>query len=376
MSLPKSWPWILAALLICLFLYAVMPILSPFLIAFLLAYLGDPVVDFLTKKGLSRTLSVVVVFAVLSLVGIITLLILLPLLSSQIAKLIGLIPNFLDWLQHTVMPWAQQKAGVSGDVFKADKIKASLAGNLDQTTDIISIVVKKITRSGLAFFAWIANMVLIPVVAFYLMRDWDLVLQRIRDILPRGQEAKILSLTHECHEVLGAFIRGQLMVMIALGTIYALGLSLIGLDLGLIIGLLAGLASIVPYMGFVVGISAALAAVFFQFGLDPYVLIGVAVVFAIGQALEGMVLTPLLVGDKIGLHPVAVIFAILAGGELFGFTGILLALPVASIIVVLLRHIYRIYQASDVYQADASESVEATPEVIGLAPEKKPEKPN
>lgn len=367
MTLPKSWPWILAALLILAFLYAVMPILSPFLVAFLLAYLGDPLVDWLSKKGLSRTQSVVAVFVVLSILGILTLLVLIPLISTQLGKLIALIPSAVDWLQNVAMPWAQQKAGVSADLLKADKIKESLGDNFGQTTDIVSLLLKKITHSGLAFFAWIANLVLIPVVAFYLMRDWDLLLKRIREILPRGQETQIVNLSQECHEVLGAFIRGQLLVMLALGIIYAVGLSIIGLDLGLIIGLLAGLASIVPYMGFIVGICAALVAVLFQFGLDPYALLGVAVVFAIGQALEGMLLTPLLVGDKIGLHPVAVIFAILAGGELWGFTGILLALPIASVIMVLLRHIYRLYQASDVYQADALEAAEQAAEVVGLA---------
>jgi predicted PurR-regulated permease PerM len=172
---------------------------------------------------------------------------------------------------------------------------------------------------------------------------------KIRGLLPRDREARVMTLAGECHEVLGAFVRGQFLVMVALGVIYAAGLMLIGLELGLLIGLIAGLAAIVPYMGFVIGIGAALVAGLFQFGGDLYPMVGIVAVFMVGQALEGMVLTPLLVGDRIGLHPVAVIFAILAGGELFGFTGVLLALPVAAVIMVLVRHVHDLYKDSDMY---------------------------
>ena len=158
-----------------------------------------------------------------------------------------------------------------------------------------------------------------------------------------------MALMRECHEVIGAFLRGQLLVMLALAVVYSAGLMLIGVELGLLIGVLAGLASIVPYMGFVVGIGAAVIAVLFQSGLELYPLLGVAAVFTVGQMLEGMLLTPLLVGDRIGLHPVAVIFAVLAGGQLFGFTGVLLALPVAAVIMVLLRHVHDLYKLSDLY---------------------------
>ena len=155
----------------------------------------------------------------------------------------------------------------------------------------------------------------------------------------------------ECHEILGAFIRGQLMVMLALGVIYSIGLSVVGLDLALLLGLLAGLASIVPYLGFIVGIFAASLAAYFQFQ-ELLPLVWVAVVFGVGQMLESMILTPLLVGDRIGLHPVAVIFAVMAGGQLAGFVGILLALPVAAVIMVWMRHIHSHYKHSELYHAD------------------------
>jgi predicted PurR-regulated permease PerM len=260
-----------------------------------------------------------------------------------------LAPQMLDWLQHTALPWAQAKLGLSDGFWKFDKVKAAISEHMGQTTDIVSVVLSQATASSLALIGWLANLVLIPVVSFYLLRDWDVMMAKIRSLLPRDREERVVALAGECHEVLGAFVRGQLLVMLALGVIYAAGLMIVGLELGLLIGLIAGLAAIVPYMGFVIGIGAALIAGLFQFGGDLYPMIGIVAVFMVGQALEGMVLTPLLVGDRIGLHPVAVIFAILAGGELFGFTGVLLALPVAAVIMVLVRHVHDLYKDSEIY---------------------------
>ena len=220
--------------------------------------------------------------------------------------------------------------------------------------DILGLVLGQASASGRALLGWMTDVLLVPVVGFYLLRDWDQLMLKVRALLPRRIEPLLVRLAGECHDVLGAFIRGQLLVMLGLGLIYAGGLSIIGLDLGLLVGLLAGLASIVPYMGFVVGCSAALIASVFQHGgMELYPLLGVALVFGVGQTLEGMLLTPLLVGDRIGLHPVAVIFAILAGGQLFGFVGILLALPAAAVIMVMLRHVNDLYKLSDLYRVPA-----------------------
>ncbi len=198
---------------------------------------------------------------------------------------------------------------------------------------------------------WLMNLVLIPVVTFYLLRDWDLLIKGIRELLPRKIEPTVSTLASEIDEVLGAFVRGQLMVMFALGAIYTAGLWLIGLDLAFIIGMGAGILSVVPYLGTVVGLVAAVLAAVFQFQ-DLFHTIMVLLVFGTGQALEGMVLTPKLVGDRIGLHPVAVIFAVLAGGQLFGFLGILLALPVASALNVLVRHFRDEYTKSTLYHEE------------------------
>ncbi|WP_295470775.1 AI-2E family transporter [uncultured Pseudomonas sp.] len=348
----KRWYWLGGAALLVAFIFLLHPILMPFLVALLLAYMGDPLVDRLERLRLSRSLSVVVVFGLFTLVLLALLLILVPMLVKQLVRLYELAPQILDWLQHTALPWVQAKFGLADGFWRFDKIKAALAGHMGQAGDIVSVVLSQATASSLALIGWLANLVLIPVVAFYLLRDWDLMMARIRGLLPRQREAQIVQLAGECHEVLGAFIRGQLLVMVGLGVIYAAGLMLVGLELGLLIGMIAGLAAIVPYMGFVIGIGSALIAGLFQFGGDLYPMLGIVAVFMVGQALEGMVLTPLLVGDRIGLHPVAVIFAILAGGELFGFTGILLALPVAAVIMVLLRHLHALYKESQMYAGD------------------------
>jgi len=345
----RRWFWLGGVALLFAFIYLLHPILTPFLVALLLAYLFDPVVDRLEKFGLSRTWGVVAVFALFTLIVSALLLVLVPMLAKQLVRLYELAPQMLDWLQHTAMPWVQSKLGLADGFWKFDKVKAAISDHMGQTTDIVGVVLSQATASSLVLIGWLANVVLIPVVAFYLLRDWDLMMAKIRSLLPRHREEHIMALTGECHEVLGAFVRGQLLVMVALGFIYAAGLMLVGLELGLLIGMIAGLAAIVPYMGFVIGIGAALIAGLFQFGGDLYPMVGIVAVFMVGQALEGMVLTPLLVGDRIGLHPVAVIFAILAGGELFGFTGILLALPVAAVIMVLVRHMHDLYKDSDIY---------------------------
>ena len=348
----RRWVWWGMALVFALFVYFLHPILTPFLVAIVLAYMFDPVVDRLEKFGFSRTWGVVTVFALFTVIVTGLVLVLVPLLAKQLIKLYQLAPQVLDWLQHTAVPWAQSKFGLSDGFWKFDKIKAAITEHMGQASDIVGVVLSQATASSLALIGFLANLVLIPVVAFYLLRDWDIMLAKIRGLLPRDREEQIVSLAKECHDVLGAFVRGQLLVMLALGVIYSAGLMLVGLELGLLIGLMAGIAAIVPYMGFIIGIGAALTAGLFQFGGDLYPMLGIVAVFMVGQALEGTVLTPLLVGDKIGMHPVAVIFAILAGGELFGFTGVLLALPVAAVIMVLVRHVQDMYKESQVYKGE------------------------
>ena len=356
----RSWLLLASALLLGWLIHELQPVLMPFLMAMVLAYLGDPLVDRLEARGLSRNWSVVLVFVLFSLLLLALLLVLVPLLGKQLVRLYELAPQMLDWLQGRVFPWLQKKLGLRYGFWRFDRLRLLLGEHMGQATDIASMLLSQVTSSSLALLAWLGNLLLIPVVSFYLLRDWDVMIGHLRNLLPRRREALVVRLAGECHEVIGAFLRGQLLVMLALALVYSGGLMLVGLELGVLIGLLAGLASIVPYMGFVVGCGAALLAALFQFGLDWYHLLGVLAVFGVGQLLEGMWLTPTLVGDRIGLHPVAVIFAILAGGQLFGFTGVLLALPVAAVIMVLLRHVHEFYKLSALYGQSGDDSPESS----------------
>ncbi|WP_432698707.1 AI-2E family transporter [Marinobacterium sp. YM272] len=355
MSESQRWFLLITTLVAGVLVYLLAPILSPFLVGALLAYLTDPIADRLEARGMGRTLAVVVVFVALTLLMVVSILLLIPQLSEQIQTMIRQIPVVLDLLHNRVLPWIEKTLDVNVSRPDIEFVREWIREHWQQTGNLAAQLMGGLTRSGLAVAAWAANLVLIPVVTFYLLRDWDLMMEKIQRLLPRNLEPRVTLWARECDEVLGAFIKGQLLVMLALGIIYALGLWVVGLDLALLIGMLAGLASIVPYMGFFVGIVVAVVAAYVQFQ-DPLVLLWVGVVFGIGQALEGMVLTPLLVGDRIGLHPVAVIFAIMAGGQLFGFVGVLLALPVAAVIMVLLRHLHEGYKSSRLYSSDQPES--------------------
>jgi predicted PurR-regulated permease PerM len=328
-------------------LYLLSPILTPFFAAALLAYLGDPLADQLEKK-MSRTLAVSIVFLVIFLVLTIFVLLVFPMLTQQLAYLIGKMPEYLDGLQKNVVPLLSEKLGVEGELIDLQLIKKLFTTHYQQAGGLVSQLAQSVAASGMALMAFLANLVLIPVVTFYLLRDWDYLVQRVDGLLPRKTRPVIVKLARESDEVLAAFLRGQMMVMLCLGVVYASGLWLVGLDLALLIGMLAGLVSFVPYLGFIVGIMAAGIAVLLQ-TQELFMLLPVLLVFAVGQALEGMLLTPLLVGDRIGLHPVAVIFAVLAGGQLFGFVGVLLALPVAAVLAVLLRHAHAEYKSSSMF---------------------------
>jgi predicted PurR-regulated permease PerM len=324
------------------------PVLMPFALAGMLAYLGDPLADRLERHGLGRTWAASIVFLVflLGLVGV--LLLLIPLISRQVENLIASLPRYAQWTQHTAWPRVQAALHLDPRMFDSDRLLAAIKTHLDSIGGVATVVLGKVSRSGLGIVLWLTNLVLIPVVAFYLLRDWDRLVATIDGMLPRSIQPTVAQLARESDKVLGAFVRGQLLVMLALGVFYGAGLSLVGLSVGLLIGLIAGLLSFVPYLGFIVGFGAAVIAALVQYGDWTHLLV-VCGVFAIGQLLEGYVLVPKLVGDKIGLHPVAVIFAVLAGGYLFGFLGVLLALPAASMIMVLLRHVLEQYRHSELY---------------------------
>ncbi|MHB8747179.1 MAG: AI-2E family transporter [Gammaproteobacteria bacterium] len=330
-------------------IYLLAPMLTPFLTAALLAYLADPLADRLEARKLSRTGAVLVVFLLMFSLLALILLLGIPLLERQLVKFIARIPDALTWLQQNLLPALNARLGLEPDVLSLESLQQSFAAHWKEAGGVAAHVLAALGASSMGVLHWVTNLLLIPVITFYLLRDWDVLVARVQELLPRPVEPKVAQLARESDQVLGAFLRGQLSVMVALGVIYAVGLAIIGLDFALLIGMLAGLLSFVPYLGFIVGLLTASLAVLMQ-SHDLMHLVPVLIVFGVGQVIEGAVLTPWLVGDRIGLHPVAVIFAVLAGGELFGFVGVLLALPTAAVLAVVLRHVHAHYRSSPLYE--------------------------
>jgi predicted PurR-regulated permease PerM len=324
------------------------PVLMPFVAGALLAYLGDPVADRLEARGFSRTLAVVTCFVVLTIIFLGALIVLVPLVLHQLKVVYAQVPGVFDWFKTEAQPFLINTLALEADVFDVDHVREKLISQWGNAQDVLASVLSKVTSSAGTFVGFLINLTLVPVVGFYLLRDWDILMAKLHKLIPVKYQDTSSNLGRECNEVVGAFLRGQLWVMAALALIYGIGLWIVGLKLALLVAIIAGLASIVPYMGFAIGIMAAMLAGYFQFGFD-WSLFFILIVFGVGQAIESVLLTPILVGDKIGLHPVAVIFAIMAGGQLFGFVGVILALPVSAIIVVLLRHIHEIYKDTEFY---------------------------
>ncbi len=328
------------------------PILSPFVFAALLGWLGDPLVDRLERRGLKRNNAVILVFSAMILMLALALVVLVPLLEQQLVTLVESLPDYRQWFVGTALPWLERRTGLSILYWlDPEHLFALVREHWQRAGGIAATVLGYLSRSGFALLGMIANIVLLPVLAFFFLRDWDLLVGRVGALIPRDHYDTVRKLVLESDAVLGGFLRGQMMVMLILGVLYGIGLWAIGLDLGILIGIIAGLLTFVPYLGpasiVVFGGIAALV----QFG-DWQHLAGVAVVFTVGQIIESYWLTPKLVGDRIGLHPMAVIFAVMAGGTLFGFLGMLLALPVAAVVNVLLRYAHERYTQSRLYAGE------------------------
>lgn len=332
--------WLVAIALTGWLLWLLAPVLTPFVASALLAYIGDPLADRLQRLRLPRAIAVVCVFVLtFAALGLLVLLV-LPLIQSQVSALLEALPEIVVQVEKVWLPKLTAFIGID----PGEQI--GLGAFLDRYSDMAgnwgATVLRSLGRSGGALAAAVISLFLIPILTFYLLRDWDLILQRLSAIVPTQQRETVVSLARETDEVLGAFLRGQILVMISLSMIYSAGLSLVGLKFAVAIGVVAGLVSFVPYLGFVIGIGLAGLTVALE--PDPWLrLLGVVATFSIGQMIEGSILTPKLVGDRIGLHPVLVIFSIAAGGQLFGFFGILLALPAAAVLSVLVRFAYHRY---------------------------------
>jgi predicted PurR-regulated permease PerM len=347
--------WALIAGLFTLILWLLAPVLAPFVVACVLAYALTPMVDWLDEVGrgrIPRLLAVVVVELLFVLAVLAVMLLIVPILVKELPLMRDQLPILLDKLDVAIKPlMAQWGVHVTLDMAN---IKAFVTKYLNANfEDAFGSVLTSVKLGGSVAFAIIGNAILIPVVLFYLLMEWDSFVTQVRNLVPPRLRASTDSFMAESDAVLGQYLRGQLLVMLILAVFYSVGLGLFGLDLAFPIGIFTGLAIFVPYLGFGLGLVLALLAGLLEFSTAhgvSYAFIMVAVVYGLGQFVESFFLTPRLVGERIGLHPLAVIFALLAFGQLLGFVGVLVALPVSAVLLVAIRRIRAGYMASHLYQ--------------------------
>lgn len=329
-------------------LWLLSPILAPFLAATILAYIFDPIVDKLEAKGVKRGIGTALAVVMLLVGFALFLLIVLPLFYKEIAMLSEQIPEFVEQLKTRAMPWLKESFGIELNIDPAS-FRQLIADNLQDAGGLAQKVFSGVRIGGLAVLGFLINLMLVPIVLYYVLRDWDGIVARVDDLIPRRWHAKVSEMAREVDGVLSEFLRGQISVMLIMAIFYVTGLWLVGLKFALPVGLITGLLVFVPYLGSGTGLLLGTIAAVMQFPNANGVFL-VWAVFAVGQLLEGFVVTPWLVGDRIGLHPVAVIFALLAFGQIFGFFGVLLGLPASAVILVGLRHLKRHYQAGGLYK--------------------------
>ena len=339
--------WIGVGLALLWLLYLLAPVLTPFLLAGIFAYIGNPLVDRMQRLGLPRILGAVVVLLLLLAIMAGLVLILAPLLIEEGSVLVARLPDGMAMANDQLSPWLVDHFDIHL-AFDQEAMKKMLNDNWGSVQALGSNVLASLKIGGVALLGLLVNLFLVPVVMFYLLLDWHTLLARLDHGIPRAWHAKVQAMAGDVDTVLSQFLRGQLLVMLLLAAYYSLALTISGLPSALAIGLLTGILIFVPYLGYATGLALALLVAALQFqGLTP--IVGVLIVFGIGQMLEGFVLTPFLVGHRIGLHPLAVIFALMAFGQLFGFFGILMALPASAALLVGLGELRRLYLASAFY---------------------------
>lgn len=343
--------WIVTGIFIYLF-YLLEPILTPFLAAAVIAYMLDPMVDKLSEAGIGRwkfgrTVATLLVMTgvILAMIGL--LLILIPLLQQQSMLIAQRLPVLLDHFHQQVEPWLRARFGIHLDI-DSNVVQKLISEHWQTAGSMLGSVLLSAGQKGLNLIGMFANICLLPVVLFYFLRDWDDMVAETGNLIPRNWIGRVKTICKDIDSVVAEFLRGQLSVMLSLCVFYSVGLWLVGLDMALSIGMIAGLLSFVPYLGFALAFVMAVLLALLQFASLPEVF-PVLLVFGVGQFVESFLLTPILVGDRIGLHPVIVILALMAGGQLFGFAGVLLALPVSAAIAVGLRHTKQSYLRSETY---------------------------
>jgi len=344
------WPWIIAGGIIALAMYSISGIFLPFVAGSFIAYAMHPTVTRMGYWGIHRGLAaLLMLLSFFSIIGT-TMFILIPFITAELVSLAGSVPAYGQRLLAFVLPILEDLTLLVSPESLADiqtKASASLSSVFEWSLKFLA----GLLGNTLALANLISLIVITPVVAFYLLRDWPLLLAQVTSLLPRQQAPTILDLAEQVNQTLGGYIRGQSQVCLILAAIYSLGLWAVGLDYAFTIGIVTGLLSFIPYVGMLIGVFVGLGVAFGQFdSWAPITMVGV--VFAIGNTIEGQFLAPNLVGGRIGLHPVWVIFALLAGGSLLGFIGLLLALPIAAIIGVLVRYAIARYLKSPLYLGD------------------------
>lgn len=344
--------WIGLGLALLYLINLIGPVLAPFLLAAILAYVCNPLVDRFAPH-LGRTGAVLVLLATLALAGVLLVLTLLPLFRAESRQLMDRLPELLEVTKGRWLPWLHEHLGVSFSIgWSTEEVRAWLVEHWDGLQSVLGGLALSAAKGGQALLQLLATLLLTPVALFYLLRDWNTLRLRLTEFVPPRWRDTTLAITGEVDGVLSEFLRGQLLVMLLLAGYYSLALSLAGIDFALPLGLLTGLLIFVPYLGYATGLVLSLLVALLQFqGLPP--LLGVALVFGLGQLLESFLLTPFLVGERIGLHPLAVIFALLAFGQLFGFFGVLLALPASAALLVGLRRLRTLYLNSTFYRNES-----------------------
>ncbi|MDB2414594.1 AI-2E family transporter [Rickettsiales bacterium] len=331
------------------FIYLVSDILLPFIVAMIAAYFLDPAADKIESWGLSRTLStaiiIIVFFVIMAIIGIA----LVPILYDQLLSFIQNFPKYMQVINEKIIPsFTEFAQGIDPKaVEKIKDVENGIAANLLQ---IISEFALSAWNSGVAVINLLSLVFITPVVTFYVLRDWDRMIKKLDKMLPKAYAPVIEKQMKKIDDTLAGYIRGQINVCIILGIFYSVGLGIIGLNFALLIGMIAGILSFIPYAGVAFGVLASLIVAYLQFG-DITQLFFVGILFVIAQTLEGAFLSPKLVGDKVGLHPVWLIFGLFCGGALFGFVGVLVAVPVTAIIGVLVKFTIEQYLASSLYKA-------------------------
>jgi predicted PurR-regulated permease PerM len=346
---PVHYLWIAGAVVAFVLLLSYLDkVLTPFLIGAILAYLGHPAVSWAERRRVPRTLGTLIVVIIILLLVAGLILVLAPLIQSEVVQLVRKLPDLAAQLYARVGPWLRDNFGIELQIDLAT-IKDLIAENLASAEEVGLKVLHSLKAGGTVVLGILINVAMIPVVMFYLLRDWGKLVAKVDELLPRRWVPRVRRIAREVDAVLAEFIRGQLSVMGVLAVYYAIALSIAGLQHALPIGILTGLLVFIPYVGFGLGLILGVIAALLQWsGLPGF--LAVVAVYGIGQLLENYVLVPWLVGDRIGLHPLAVIFALLAFGELFGFAGVLLALPVSAALLVGLRHLRAEYVATDLYR--------------------------